>query len=103
MRKLSEYKNEEALDLLADLLVPLSNIMTDKKIGGKWKKNRIEAVSYIIKNHKKSVIEIMARLENTPVKEYECNMVTLPVQILGILNDTELLGFFNSTLAQKDG
>jgi len=102
MKKLSEYKNEEALDLLADIMVPIAGIMTDKNIRKKFTKNRIEGISYLLKHHKKAVLEIMAILDGVPVKEYTCNMITLPKQILEILNDADLMDFFDSSLEQEE-
>lgn len=98
MRKLSEIKNEDALDLLADIIEPCSIIFSDKEIKKQFqeKKTGIKIVSYAIKQHKKEVLEIMARLENVPLEEYECNFLTLPVRILSILNDTEIMDFFVS-------
>lgn len=96
MKKLLEYENEDALELLADILDPAVEIFTDKEISKAWNKSRVKAVSIAIKKHKKSVIEILARLEGVPVNEYKCNIFTLPTTILSILNDKELLNFFKS-------
>lgn len=95
MRKLSEIKNEEALDVLADLLEPAMEIIGDAEIktlarAGK----KMEAIRHAIKGHKSAVITILARLDSTPVEEYQCNVITLPAQLLEILNDKELMDFF---------
>lgn len=92
--KLSEYQGEEALDLLADMIEPISDIMTDKEIGETWKINRFKAIKLAIKNHKRAVIEVMALLDGVPVEEYKCNLFTLPVKILELLNDPALVQLF---------
>lgn len=92
--RLSEYHGEEALDLLADMIEPISEIMTDKEIGETWKTNRFKAIKLAIKNHKKAVIEVMALLDGVPVEEYKCNLFTLPMKILEILNDPNLVQLF---------
>ena len=61
--KLSEYQGEAALDLLADLIEPAGEIMSDKEIGEMFKKNRFKAIGLAIKNHKKAVIQIMATID----------------------------------------
>lgn len=95
--KLSEYKNEEALDILADILEPSAKIFSDKDVKKTFEKGgQISAIKTAIKKHKKEMIEILARLDNVPVAEYKCNILTLPVKIMEILNDTELTSFFNS-------
>ena len=92
--KLSEYHGEAALDLLADLIEPVGEIMSDKEIGEVFKKNRFKAIGLAIRSHKKSVIQIMATMDGVPVDEYKCNVFTLPVKILELLNDPDLIHLF---------
>ena len=92
--KLSEYQGEEALDLLADLIEPAGEIMSDKEIGEVFKENRFKAIGMAIKNHKKAVMQIMATMDGVPVDEYKFNVFTLPLKILEILNDPELVQLF---------
>ena len=92
--KLSEYQGEAALDLLADLIEPAGEIMADKEIGDVFKKNRFKAIGLAIRNHKRSVMQIMATMDGVPVDEYKCNVLTLPVKILELLNDPALVQLF---------
>ena len=92
--KLSEYQGEAALDILADLIEPAGEIMSDKEIGEVFKENRFKAIGMAIKNHKKSVMQIMATIDGVPVDEYKCNVFTLPVKILELLNDPDLIQLF---------
>ena len=92
--KLSEYQGEAALDLLADLIEPAGEIMSDKEIGEVFKKNRFKAIGLAIKNHKKAVMHIMAIMDGVPVDEYKCNVFTLPAKILELLNDPALIQLF---------
>lgn len=92
--KLSEYQGEAALDLLAELIEPAGEIMSDKEIGDVFKENRFKAIGLAIKNHKKAVMQIMAALDGVPVEEYKCNVFSLPVKILEILNDPEIVRLF---------
>lgn len=103
--KISDYKNEEALDLLCDILEPTSKIFGDPKLLAimNSKATKIEAVRFAIKNHKAEVIQILARLENIPVKEYSCNLITITMSLLDILNDEELADFFTSQLQMTEG
>ena len=94
--KLSEYQGEESLDLLADLIEPAGEIMSDKEIGEVFKKNRFKAIGMAIKNHKKAVMQIMATMDGVPVDEYKFNVFTLPLKILEILNDPDLVQLFTS-------
>ena len=92
--KLSEYQGEAALDILADLIEPAGEIMSDKEIGEVFKKDRFKAIGLAIKNHKKAVMQIMAALDGVPVDEYKCNVFTLPAKILELLNDPALIQLF---------
>ena len=92
--KLSEYQGEAALDILADLIEPAGEIMSDKEIGDVFKKNRFKAIGLAIRNHKKAVIQIMATMDGVPVNEYKCNVFSLPVKILEILNDPDMIQLF---------
>lgn len=92
--KLSEYQGEAALDLLADLIEPAGEIMSDKEIGDVYKENRFKAIGLAIKNHKKAVMQILATMDGVPVDEYKCNVFTLPVKILELLNDPDIVQLF---------
>lgn len=103
MKKLSEYKDDEALDLLADIVEPAAAIFADKNVKEAFRSdNKFKAAKAIIKTHKKEIIEILARLNNTPVEEYHCNIFTLPAVILQILQDQELVDFFSSAVGAED-
>lgn len=92
--KLSEYQGEAALDILADLIEPAGEIMSDKEIGEVFNENRFKAIGLAIKNHKKAVMQILATMEGVPVDDYKCNVFSLPVKILEILNDPEMIQLF---------
>lgn len=95
--KLSDYKNEQALDLLADIIEPSSKIFADKAVKGAFETgDKINGIKVAIKNHKHEIIEILAALDGVSVEKYECNVLTLPAKVLEILNDTALTSFFNS-------
>ena len=96
--KLSDYQDEKALDMLADLLEPVSEICTDDEIKKIYraKQSNLKLVKAIIKNHKKAIIEILAIMDDVPVEEYHANIFTLPAKILEILNDPDFIGLFQS-------
>lgn len=104
--KLSEVKGEKALDMLADLIEPITEIADDKeivKIMASRKKTKEStkivlgrAVSTAIKKHKKAVIKILATLDDVPVEEYDCNILSLPKKLLDIVNDEAIFDLFTS-------
>lgn len=94
MKKLSEYKDEESLDLLADLLEPCTDLFSDKALVAVIRsETKLKAIKYAIKNHKKEVVEIMAILNGVPVEEFHYNVFTLPMMVLEVFNDKDLTDF----------
>lgn len=104
--KLSDYRGEQALDILADLIDPAAAIMADKEISNfaRSKKPIIKLVKPLIKRHKQEVIEIMAILDGENPEQYKenVNILTLPSKLLEILNDKELMSLF-TLQGQKTG
>lgn len=96
MRKLSEIGNEEKLDIIADILEPMANIMQDKEIAKASKESYLKAIQVAIRLHKKEVIEILARIDGVPVKDYKYGMLELPFQLVSILQDGDVMSFFGS-------
>lgn len=95
--RISDYRGEEALDLLADLLEPASEIMLDTEFVSLAREGKtMKAVKVAIKNHKKAVIEILARLDGKEPDDYEVNFFTLPKQVLEIMNDGAIKDLFTS-------
>lgn len=95
--KISEIHGEECLDVFADLIEPMAEIMADKEIAKEAKANNVAAaVKYAIKNHKRAVIEVLAILDGKTVEEYtkEINVFSLPAKILEILNEPEVMNLF---------
>ena len=96
MRKLSEIKGEEALDVLAEIIEPAAEILTDENVKNalKAENNKAKAAKIILKDHNKAVLTLMAALEGVPVEEYQPTLLALPSLILGVLNDPELNSLF---------
>lgn len=105
--KLSEIKDEQAIDILADIMEPACNILADDEVQKAYKANvtKVRLVKIAIKNHKKEVIEIMARLDGEDPENYHVSLVTLPMKLLEILNDREVMSLFRSQgqIAQPSG
>ena len=97
MRKLSEIRGEDALDILADLIEPASEFGTDKLFAELVRKNdKTGAVRQAIKGHKKAVLTIMAILEGEDPKTYQPSLLRLPTMLIELFNDPELIALFTS-------
>lgn len=94
--KLSDYKDEKALDLLADLIEPASEILGDNAVRDAASAGKtLRAVSIAIKNHKKSVLQVLAALDGVPVEEYHCNVMTLPLKLVELFDDPDIAQLFS--------
>jgi len=94
MKKFSDYKDGDALDLLADILDPVVEILGDAEVKAAFDKSKVSAIGAAIKLHKKELMQILARIDGVPVEDFHCSVLTLPKRLLEILSDEELISFF---------
>ena len=93
--KLSEIEGERAIDVLADLIEPASEIMSDKEVSALYESGQtLKAVKVALKNHKKAVIEILAVTEGEDPTTYKPKVLSLPAKLIEIFNDPEVIGLF---------
>lgn len=95
MKKLSDYKGDEAIELWADLIDPLTKLFTDdelKKVVTSGK-NKLEIAKVILKRHKSEAIEIMQRIDPDPI-----DGVSIVMRLIALLADIgeyeEIKSFF---------
>ena len=95
MKKLSDYTGDEAIELWADLLEPLSRILGDKEIANtiRSKKPKMIIAKAILKYHKADAEQILLRIDPEPL-----NGINVIVRLLSILSDIgqneDIKGFF---------
>lgn len=102
MKKLSEFRDDEAMDVLAEILDPMVSIMQNKNFvlalrGDKEKDikpNRIDAIKIAITDNRSDIVKIMAVLNETSVEDFHYNLFTLPKMMVDMFNDKELMDFF---------
>ena len=102
MKALSEFKDDEAMDVLAEIIEPIVTLMRNEEfvtaVRGDKKRNilpdRVKAVKIAITDNREEVVKVMAVLNEKPVEEFHYDLLTLPTMLLKMLNDKELLAFF---------
>jgi len=95
--RLSDIKGEQALDAMADLIDPISEIAQDKILVGLIRaRNKIEAVKLGLRRHQKSILAILAILNQQDIATYNPSLAEIPKMLLDLLNDKELLDLFSS-------
>ena len=100
--KLSEFKDDAALDLIADIIEPATEILADPAIKEAFSRSKMAAIKVAIKSHKNAIREIMARLDGKNPEEYHFTALSLPVKLLSLLNDPNLQQLFTSS-GQMEG
>ena len=94
--KLSDYKDEAALDLLAELIEPAAEIMGDQDVIEAAKsENMARVASVAIKRHKRAVLCVLAALDGVPVEQYHCNIFSLPAKLVELFNDPDITQLFS--------
>lgn len=112
MRKLSSYRGEEAVEIIANITEPAIKIMADKELRDMitQEKGRMKAVKHALKNHKREVLQIMASLDGVDVedenafKEYvdSVTFFTLPMNLFSIFNDPDIQSLFTSQAQMEE-
>lgn len=84
MKKLSDYKDEEAIELWGDLIEPISNILNDKNVADVIKSGKPKMIiaKEILKNHSDEAKEILLRIDNSPI-----DGLNLIVRLVALLAD----------------
>ena len=103
MKKLSEFKDEKAIAVVADLLPVLMDMLTNpenKKL--KDVKNPFEMFSGFFKNSAEHMIKIFAILSEEDVKTYHCDGVEAMQNIMAMAMDDKLLTLFTSQSQMGD-
>lgn len=95
MKKLSDYQGDDAIELWADLIDPLSEILSDEDVkkvvtSGKPK---LTIAKEILKNHSAEAVKILLRIDDTPINGL--NIILRLISLLAdIGQDEEIKSFF---------
>ena len=94
---LSEIRGEQALDVLANILDPISKIAVDEKFQKLVKaKDKIGCIQHILRNYKKEILFVMASLDGEDPQSYNPTLPQIPAKLLELLNDPMIKPFFES-------
>lgn len=101
MRRLQDIKGLEAMDVLADLLDPVTELIKKPeilKVIDENGLNDIETIKALIKGGKMEVLQILAILDGRPIEEFleTFDILTLPVMLYQTFNDDALQAVFTS-------
>ena len=95
MKRLSDYKGDEAFELWADLLEPITEILGDGEIAEVLQSNKPTLIkaSIILKKYKKEAMDIMLRIDPEPIDGLNV-IVRLASILVEIGQRDDIRGFF---------
>ncbi len=92
--KISEIKGEKALEVVADLIDPISAIVADDVFKKLIKEDKKQGIKHLLKNHPKTVISILAIINGENPDTYEPQLIALPKILLDLFNDPDIMNLF---------
>lgn len=97
---LSKFVGADAITLMADIMGPLSRILSDEEVKNAYRDENsggmFAAVQCVLRRHPHEVIEILAYVDGKDPATYEVNGLTLPIKVMELLNDPEFTMLFPS-------
>ena len=97
MKRLSDYKNEDAIELWAKLLDPIINIFKDKEMQASMRaqKSALEKAKLVLLSHKSDAVTIILAIDPTPITGLNLGVRLVDV-LMEIENSEEFGSFFGS-------
>lgn len=94
--RLSEFKDEKGVEVVAKLLVPIGNIAADKEMASarKGSKHMGDFASLLLQRHTQDVMTMLAALNDQDPADYHCTAATVLVDVFNMISDPELMMLF---------
>lgn len=92
--KLSDFKDEKAVETVAKLLIPISRIAANRENAAAKGKNLLEFASAMLQNNRREVMDMLAILNDKEPEAYHCTAATVLVDVFTMISDPEMLALF---------
>lgn len=116
--KLSDIKGDRVLDVIADIIDPIANMVQDKDIAAMFKREAVpdgmeardffakrmrKGLPVLLKSHKADIIAIMAAIEGVTPEQYAASLdfPKLFTDVMELVTDDALLNFLSSSETGK--
>lgn len=116
--KLSDIKGDRVLDVIADIIDPIANMVQDKDIAAMFKREAVpegmdardffakrmcKGLPVLLKGHKADIIAIMAAIEGVTPEQYAASLdfPKLFTDVMELVTDDALLNFLSSSETGK--
>lgn len=111
--KLSDIKGDRVLDVIADIIDPIANMVQDKDIAAMFKREAVpdgmeardffakrmcKGLPVLLKSHKADIIAIMAAIEGVTPEQYAASLdfPKLFTDVMELVTDDAFLNFLSS-------
>lgn len=116
--KLSDIKGDRVLDVIADIIDPIANIVQDKDVAAMFKREAVpegmeareffaermrKGMPVLLKGHKADIIAIMAAIDGVTPEQYaeSLNFAKLFTDVMELVTDNAFLDFLSSPETKK--
>lgn len=117
--KLSDIKGDRVLDVIADIIDPIANMVQDKDVAAMFKREAVpegmdahdffakrmrKGMPVLLKSHKADIIAIMAAIEGVTPEQYAASLdfPKLFTDVMELVTDDAFLNFLSSSETGKD-
>lgn len=117
--KLSDIKGDRVLDVIADIIDPIANMVQDKDVAAMFKREAVpdgmeardfftkrmcKGLPVLLKGHKADIIAIMAAIEGVTPEQYAASLdfPKLFTDVMELVTDDAFLNFLSSSKTGKD-
>ena len=116
--KLSDIKGDRVLDVIADIIDPIANMVQDKDVAAMFKREAVpegmdardffakrmcKGLPVLLKGHKADIIAIMAAIEGVTPEQYAASLdfPKLFTDVMELVTDGAFLDFLSSSETGK--
>jgi hypothetical protein len=116
--KLSDIKGDRVLDVIADIIDPIANMVQDKDVAAMFKREAVpdgmeardffakrmcKGLPVLLKSHKADIIAIMAAIEGVTPEQYAAwlDFPKLFTDVMELVTDDAFLDFLSSSETGK--
>lgn len=117
--KLSDIKGDRVLDVIADIIDPIANMVQDKDVAAMFERKAVpegmgardffakrmrKGMPVLLKGHKADIIAIMAAIEGVTPEQYAASLdfLKLFTDVMELVTDDAFLDFLSSSGTEKD-
>lgn len=117
--KLSDIKGDRVLDVIADIIDPIANMVQDKDVAAMFKREAVpegmdardffakrmrKGMPVLLKGHKADIIAVMAAIEGVTPEQYaeSLDFPKLFTDVMELVTDDGFLDFLSSQKTGKD-